>query len=339
MPAVGAVAVEGAVAAEGERARDRPSPMLRHEFRAMGSKILVLVDGDDAASTIPEIDDWFEEWEQALSRFRADSELSLLNASPGTWHEVSATLWEVYRAALEADEWTGGLVNPLILNWVIRAGYDRSFDLIASSTGLADRPFGAEGNPAVEPATESLRSLRSLGSDRQQRTLCLPVGAGLDFGGVAKGWAAHQAMQRLKPRGPALVSAGGDIALSGPKSNGDAWPIDVEDPFHPGSFLNTIYLDGGGVATSGKDHRNWKRAGVAQHHVIDPRTGDSARTDIMTATVIGPSVMRAEALAKAVLILGSEAGLACMDDQPDIEGLLVLDTGQLVWSRNFEDYL
>lgn len=182
-------------------------------------------------------------------------------------------------------------------------------------------------------------TLADVVADAEAQTIRVPAGAHLDFGGVAKGWAANQAMLALSTYGSALFSAGGDIAVSGPRANGDAWDISVEDPFEPGAFMEMLYLERGGVATSGKDYRNWMRAGVPQHHIIDPRTGLPAETDIITATVIAPTAMHAEALAKAVLISGSEAGLAWLDSDDSLAGLLVLENGQRIYSRNLGLYL
>lgn len=311
--------------------------MLRHEFRAMGSKVIAVLDGEDVAPVLEDVPAWFENWEQTLSRFRLDSELSRLNASAGRRVEVSTTLWSVYQAAIRAEESSAGLVNALVLNAVVQAGYDRPFDQMQRGDVTAshlDNAWAFDWNQSYD-----LPTLLSLSDERRARTLQVPEGLGLDFGGIAKGWAAHQAMLRLALTGPALVSAGGDIAVSGTRSKDEPWPIDVDDPFHPGSFLQTIYLERGGVATSGKDRRRWMLGDVAQHHVIDPRTGQPAQTDILTATVIAADVMQAEAMAKAVMISGSEAGLEWLESDQDVEGLLVLDNGDQLYSSNFEKYL
>ncbi len=68
-------------------------------------------------------------------------------------------------------------------------------------------------------------------------------------------------------------------------------------------------LSGGGVATSGRDYRRWRKDDIWQHHIIDPRTSSSAETDIVTATVISENVMKAEAISKASLILGSQKAI------------------------------
>ncbi len=301
----------------------------RSEFHAMGTSMLALVEADVEPAILRELPEKFDAWEQSLSRFRSDSELCELNRTTGQNVAVSPVLWEVFKAAMDAEALTGGLVNPLIADALVVAGYDRSFDQMLAGEFSLQLP---SGSPLVPTLADVI-------ADAAAQTIRMPVGAHLDFGGVAKGWAAHQAMLALSTDGSALFSAGGDIAVSGPRANGDPWDISVEDPFQPGSYIEMLYLDGGGVATSGRDYRNWMRNGVPQHHIIDPRTGLPAETDIFTATVIASSALHAEALAKAVLISGSDAGLAWLDSDDSVAGLLVLENGQRIYSRNLGLYL
>ncbi len=302
--------------------------MHRREFRAMGSRMLAVIDCDLYPRVLQDVPAWFEEWEQVLSRFRSDSELSRLNLNAGRSVPVSQTLWDVYRISLEAENLTDGLVSPLVLDALVRAGYDRSFDqLQVNNLG-----------PLPDFDTTAFTSA-DIVLDPSDRSICLPKRARLDFGGVAKGWAAHQATRRLGRAGPALVDAGGDIAVNGERSNGEAWAIGVADPFRPDSHLEILYLERGGVATSGKDYHRWVADGVVQHHIINPRTGLPAETDVLTATVVAPTVMQAEAMAKMVIIAGSQAGLARLDADAELAGLLVLEGGQTLYSRNLKQYL
>jgi thiamine biosynthesis lipoprotein len=167
----------------------------------------------------------------------------------------------------------------------------------------------------------------------------LPTGTTLDFGGSAKGWAAHEAMKRLQTEGPALVNAGGDIAISGPCADGSPWPIGVTDPFQPGEEIERLFLNACGVATSGKDRRRWTRNGVLQHHIIDPATSQPAETDLLRVTVVAPDVMEAEAAAKAVFILGSRVGLEWIEARPRLAALFILDNGEILYSAKMEEYL
>ncbi len=299
------------------------------EFHAMGCRMSGTVDAEGALPALEQLPDQFEQWEQALSRFRSDSELCELNRRPGIPVVVSQVLWDVFEAARQAEMETRGLVNPLIADALVEAGYDRDFDELRLGVSDSLSAFCAGRVPA----------LADVAFDPAEHTLRLPAGAHLDFGGVAKGWAAQQAVQSLSAFGPAMFSAGGDLAISGPRPDGRPWDIGVEDPFHNSEYLEVLYIERGGVATSGKDYHRWTKRGVSQHHIIDPRTGLPAETDILTATVIAPDAMLAEAFAKAILISGSEAGLAWLDSDERLAGLLILENAQRLYSRNLSTYL
>ena len=306
----------------------------RHSFRAMGCQMLAIVeqDSEDAPGILTQVLDWFENWEQVLSRFRNDSELSRLNCTKDQFISVSQILWDVFQASLHANQFTGGLVTPTVLEAVEMAGYDRPFDELPASMGY----------PASQGYIDLLTDVHLLSTvicDEVTHSICLPPGIRLDFGGVAKGWAAYQAAEKLKPYGPALMNAGGDIAISGPRLDGNSWLVGISNPFEPENNLVMLHLQGGGVATSGKDRRRWMQGAFLNHHIIDPRTGQPAITDILTATVIAPTVMEAEAAAKAVFLLGSEAGLEWLEADSGLAGLLVLDNGQVFLSRRAETYL
>jgi FAD:protein FMN transferase len=302
----------------------------RNEFHAMGSTMLVVIDSIESESPddLKKVPLWFEEWEQALSRFRSDSELCRLNIHAGSEIKVSQILWDVFQESLEAEYLTNGLVTPLICEALIYAGYDRSFD----------RLFDSQSRilPRLEADAVSLSDILA---DADSRSITLPRGAHLDFGGIAKGWSAHQAAQRLGKTSPALVNAGGDIAVTAPMLNGEPWSIGIENPFDRESNLEVVYLSSGGVATSGKNVHRWMRNGVMQHHIIDPRTGLPAETDVLTTTVIAPTVTEAEAMAKFVLISGSQVGMERLSGDEQLAGLLVLENGQYLYSRSFEKYI
>jgi thiamine biosynthesis lipoprotein len=302
----------------------------KREFKAMGCHMLAALDlpVENPSTQLEQVPGWFETWEQSLSRFREMSELSLLNSSAGTPLPVSETLWDVLQTALEAERLSFGLVTPAVLDALVMAGYDRSFNqLTPAPSNLMMDYFAPVG------------LLSEVLLDESNRTVCLLPGLRLDFGGIAKGWAADQATRRLAAYGPALVNAGGDISVSGPQSNGESWPIGITDPFNPEANLEILMIEQGGVATSGKDYRRWQQGGIWQHHIIDPRTGMPAQTDVLTATVIAPSAVEAEVAAKVALISGSRAGFEWLESNSSLAGMLVLEDGQCIYSQRFPQYL
>jgi thiamine biosynthesis lipoprotein len=303
------------------------------EWKAMGCHMLAAGESDgERPPLIDETPGWFEEWEQVLSRFRPDSELCQLNGSAGRPFGASPVLWSVYQAALEAEELSGGLVTPTLLEALEQAGYTQSFDLPEEDGCQPAAPQNRHGvvTYPAGPAQEDS------GNDRM---ITIPYGVRLDFGGVAKGWAAQKAVERLEIAGPALVDAGGDIAISGALEGGLPWEVGVENPFQPGTDLTALKLGRCGVATSGRDYRRWRQGGKWMHHIIDPRTGLPADTDALTATVIAPDVLQAEAAAKTVFILGSRRGIDWLQAHPALAGLLILEDGGYVYTRNFAEFL
>jgi thiamine biosynthesis lipoprotein len=302
----------------------------RLSFRAMGGEMLAIMEGDfdSSPSIMDQVPSWFEDWEQTLSRFRPTSELSRLNQTFDQPVKVSDTLWDVFQYALSAETITNGLVTPTVLDAMLEAGYDQSFD---------DLPrYQYKNGSSVLTAANPLALIIW---DEKNQTICLPQGLRLDFGGVAKGWAAHQTVERLKDYGSVLMNAAGDIAISNSLANGQPWQIGVKNPFAKDKDFETLNLNRCGVATSGRDRRHWSQNGLPRHHIINPYTGQPAETDVITATIVAPTVMEAEAAAKAALILGGEQGLKWIESDPVLAGIIVLENGHTLYSQRIREYL
>ena len=303
--------------------------MHTYTFHAMGSKILIAMDTDAATlyQAGLEAASWFEEWEQHFSRFRLTSELSELNLHTGEFWQVSPIFWRVVKLALEVETKTDGLVTPAVLNALEEAGYTVSFEDMAQDI-----------HSYLSHSFTSPSDLHDIEMNESNYSIRLPIGLRLDLGGVVKGWAAQQAMIKLRDAAPVLVDAGGDIAISGPLRDGSPWAIGVSDPIHEGQSLGLVMLKEQGIATSGRDYRRWLKGDQWQHHIIDPRVGHPAETDLMSATLIASDVMEAEAWAKTALILGSQAAVEKLTGIKSLAYLLVLEDGSTIESSQFGNY-
>ncbi len=230
--------------------------------------------------------------ERACSRFRADSELSLLRPAAGRPVEVSPLLAELVGAALAAAARTGGDVDPTVGGPLADLGYDRDIDVV---------PAEVPCRLVVSPAP-GWRHVRLEG-----RRLTVPPGVRLDLGATAKAVAADRCARLVAGSCGVgvLVSLGGDIATAGPGPAG-GWQVLVRD--RPGEPATTVRIaDGTALATSSTLGRRWTAGGRSLHHILDPRTCLPARPVWRTVSVGAPDCLAANTLSTAAVIRGERA--------------------------------
>jgi thiamine biosynthesis lipoprotein len=147
--------------------------------------------------------------------------------------------------------------------------------------------------------------------DTETARVRLPAGVRIDLGGVGKGLAADIVAAGLVDRGArtALVSLGGDLRACGEPPPDGAWCVPVEDPRDDRRVAFTHDLATGALVTSTTQMRTWSRGGRVLHHIVDPATGDSARTGVLAVVATAPDAWWAEGVAKAIVIAGADAGL------------------------------
>ena len=173
-----------------------------------------------------------------------------------------------------------------VLPALLAAGYTRDF---------AAGPTAPTGAVIVAPP---LPEMLDVASGRAR----LAAGTAIDLGGIAKGWLADRAVERIGSN--ALANFAGDLRARGAGPDGDGWPV--------GFGTTTVLLEDIGAATSGTGGRRW---GERLHHLIDPRTGLPADTDLVEVSVLAPTGAEAEVLAKTALLLGREAGARLLDER------------------------
>jgi len=263
--------------------------------------------------------------EVRMSTWLTDSEISRFNAAqPDEEVHLSAGSLEILRAAKEAWTQTGGAFDvtcrPLIELWR-RAGDE----------GVL--PTESEMSGARAASNWKLIELRETGAVKRA------AGAGVDLGGIAKGYAIDRAIEVLRSGEVAggMVDVGGDLACFGRQPDARLWPVDVKSPFGSGR-LAQLRIPGGAVATSGNYARYAQIAGKRYSHIIDPRTGRPAEA-AQSATVVAPSAMAADIWATALSVLGRE-GLSRLPE--NVEALIVVGSEndcQVICTAGMRDLL
>jgi len=147
---------------------------------------------------------------------------------------------------------------------------------------------------------------------------------------VAKGWIADRALRLLAAARGVAVDADGDVAVR--LAPGDTMDIGVADPRDPSAMLGLLHLRAAvpwdatyGIATSGVSVHRWQRGA---HHLIDPRTGRPAATDVVQATVLARSARDAEVLAKTAVILGLDEGLTFLEAAGALAAVVLTEQGE-----------
>jgi FAD:protein FMN transferase len=234
-----------------------------------------------------------QEVHETLTRFAPDSELSRLNADARSVVPASPLLRRFAAAVAWAGRHSAGLVDATILDAVIAAGYDRHWVV-----GAAMAPARA-----VQPSGGAWASVRVDGD-----AVIRPPGVRLDSGGLGKGLAADLIAEVLAPCRSWVADCGGDLRLGGTARLLRA--VEVRDPHEPERIVARLKLRSGGVATSGTTRRRWDGG----HHLIDPRTGRPAESNLDQVTALAPTALMAEVRAKAALLTGEPAARAHLPD-------------------------
>lgn len=264
-----------------------------------------------------------EQLNAVFSDYDPGSEAMRLSRQAGTGSavKVSPELLFVLSRSLALSEATDGVfdvtVGPLVKQW-----------------RRARRQRRLPKDEALQKAKSRVgRHLVRL--DKEAGTVELrEEGMRLDFGGIAKGYAADEALRVLRCAGinSALIDAGGDIVAGDPPPCEAGWriglaPIDRPDA-PPERFLRIANTS---VATSGDAYQFVEIDGVRYSHILDPRTGMGLTTS-SSVTIIAPDGITADCLASAVSVLGPEQGIALLEQTESAAGLIVLVEGGAVRS-------
>jgi thiamine biosynthesis lipoprotein len=288
----------------------------------MGTRCAVELWSDDRArgeAAIASVFDDMKRIDRLMSTWKEDTEISKVNRE-GSKHpvKISQELFRLLQVSVEYSELTHG-----------------AFDITYASVGyLYDFKKGVHPDQkAIEQALPGINWRHMVLDEKNTTVFFTRPGMRIDLGGIAKGHSVDRGIEILQKQGitRAMVNAGGDTRILGDRF-GKPWVVGVRDPDHEGRMFLRLPLSDTAFSTSGDYERYFDEDGKRFHHIIDPKTGDSARK-VRSVTVISGTATRTDALTKSVFIMGAEEGIAFINTLPDVDAVAVAPDGKVSYSR------
>ncbi|MDD5614547.1 MAG: FAD:protein FMN transferase [Candidatus Omnitrophica bacterium] len=254
--------------------------------------------------------------EKLFNDYSKKSEISQVNSTAyKNPIRITDDLAQVLRGALKISKESGGCFDPTVRPLVELWGF---------KSGLKEFP-----SPEEIDSTLSLIGWENLSLDANIVNFKKP-GLSLDLGGIAKGYAVDRAVRALKDSSilNALVEVGGDIYCLGSGPDHKGWKIGIQHPKIKGAVIATVTASDIAVATSGNYEKFFVYQGKIYSHIIDPRSGYPAQSEILSATVLASSCMEADGWATAFFVMGLEPAKEFVELKDDLELILITETGQ-----------
>jgi FAD:protein FMN transferase len=230
--------------------------------------------------------------EAAFSRYRDDNLVHAINAAGQAGRDVIVDDETSYLldAAFDAYRRSAGLFD--ITSGVLREIWNDELEDIPSQADLSDI-LARVGLDKIDWRRPKLSFRRR--------------GMQIDFGGIGKEYAADRAARACRAHGIAggVVDLGGDLAVVGPHPDGTPWRIGIRDPERHEDAIATLFVQCGGVATSGNYERFWLLEGKRYGHILDPRTGWPVE-GMSSITVVAPTCQAAGLAASIAMLKGAE---------------------------------
>ena len=281
---------------------------------------------DDANDIFCRINDILRRIESEMSYFIAESSVSQLNSSNGSLVKMDADTFDVLVTADAFYRLSGG-----------------AFDVTAAPLTALWRDCI---NSKTVPEAQTVQDLLPLVSgshlklDQNSHTAKIGRGQSVDPGGIGKGFAADAAIKAYRELGvtSALINLGGNVQTLGKKIDGESWMIGVQNPRSArGEFIAGLALEDESAVTSGDYEKYFVAGGKRYHHIIDPKTGYPADSGLISAAVLSPASMEADALSTAVFVSGLERGMELIKQTPRAEGILITKEKTVFITRGLKD--
>lgn len=296
---------------------------------------------DLAQDITRDLDSLFTTLNSSLSTYVPSATISQLNRAGKTFGIDSSDyhFMAVYEHALRYHSVTNGAFDPTVMPLVNLYGFGYK-EIDRASSVNADTIAGILSYVGFDKW--------SVVGENGSLLISKPAQAQLDFSASAKGYYIDVIAEYLEDLGALnyLVDIGGETVAKGSNNIGQPWTLGVNTPSEKAGLTESqilIRLSDGAVASSG-NYRNFRVAadGTKYVHTIDPTTGKSLQSDLLSATVIATDCMTADALATACMVVGLDRAKALIGTIEEVEAYFISDGGdgyQTTYTSGFDQYL
>ena len=264
--------------------------------------------------------------EALLSTYQETSETNLINKNAGLKPvKVSDEVFSLIKRSKKISEITDGT-------------FDITYGSIDQRFWNFDTEMTELPNEVLARKSIALIDYRNIILNTEEKTVFLKnKGMRIGFGGIGKGYAAEKTKNLLKNLGvkAGIINASGDLSCWGIPENGKPWTIGIAHPDFAELPFSTLEVTDLSVATSGNYEKFVMIDGKRHSHTINPKTGFPVH-GIKSVTVISPNAEISDALATPITILGTEKGLALINQLKDIECIIIDDDNKFYYSEKIK---
>ncbi|WP_053406023.1 FAD:protein FMN transferase [Persicobacter sp. CCB-QB2] len=302
----------------GQDLAENASKLVYFEGNTMGTTYHIKYLDEGQRNYKQQVDSVLLDFNQALSTYIPDSEISQFNREQALKYK-SPYFYPVLEASKEVYEITDGAfdptIGPLAKAWGFGAG-----DRTTMSQAKVDSLLALLDFPSIVFDQEEVKKERP---EVQLNVNALAKGYGVD---VVADYLKAQGVEHL------MVEIGGEVVCHGLSDKNMPWVIGIDEPLTSEELAErgvkrqlyaAIKVENQGMATSGNYRNYYVENGVKYAHTIDPKTGYPVQRSLLSATVLAPNCMLADAYATAFMVMGVEKSIAILESQPDLEGYLI----------------
>lgn len=296
------------------------------EFFAMNTVMYIEAAGEDSEEAVLAGCEKIYELEAMLSRTDPKSEISKLNAEAGVREvTVSEETFQLLNNAVLVCQDTGGAFDITIAPIMDLWGFSGSEYRVPEAEEIAETLGVVDYNGLVLDPTDF-------------GVLFAGKGMSVDLGAIAKGYASDCVLEIMKgfDIDSALINLGGNVCVYGRKSSGEGFRVAIADPTHPTTYAGILEVSDLSIITSGGYERYFEEDGKRYIHIMDPKTGKPAESDLLSVSIVGPDGIRCDALSTALFVMGKEAAIEYWRDHRDFGCILVVSETEVLASRDLE---